>query len=867
MNPTDFYRNNHMCINSSKDGCTYPCSFNSDSLFGISFGVLTKSLSFEDQECYIDELNLFDYFLKPYANMFSFTIKKLKLGSEQRYSSTFEFKEKASENAVIIHPFFDEELSNEQLLAMLFDLDRILCKYNISIPLLLNLLYKKTETCNCSPERIKVGCRVAHQVLEPNLISAKVDGNDIFKNVSDEQYEEITFLKNMKDLNPVFSPNKAANVTIDYYSIINTCYAHYISENSKHPLPSLQKLFPSSDQELFNLGWYFDDRGKNLLKNEVAPKYKSVNYMDILRHHFLPVLKRYSDDVSFSMIAKSLCIASVFTLMVIHNDLSLDKKIMRSIWGDSASFSKDGNYNQHTFAFIKKAVLGLSITKAYRNKIQPSNYQVFLAVVMMLVITTIIVSLKYYNTFAAAGAKITKELDGFNKKLEEKKSIIYRLDTKRSDEKTPEDFCDDNDCEKYTYDWNLTKSGTHGRHQRGAERIFEPQMGSVDIDKLKAKGYTVTNETVNYAQTQFSQNEMELKKVRGISQTITPFLTGKEDAPEFFKTGSIWVARTHDDNPKLVVIDGHHRSAAVLYTINTTSSVDISRCVGPANIIDIPRGMSVSKLFDDIASINGTQYKDMNDHVVYTSGQELNLTSDQFGRAHDLLMGEMMMGMDPLLLNKPMSRLSGHQAGSLVSHSGVNPRAINATVPGGFLNISLQPSKSDIKANPNKSISQNFLNTIEKQISSPGLKVTIWMLKSPYVCQWISYIFSFNAVDSVLVYIDKLINMNLASQFSELRGRIGSGINYASGRVGDYLSHLEDDDDTTREAKREYDEQVARNFSFSKKRSAKRNTKKSVKRSSKRSVKRSAKRNTKKSVKRSAKRNMKKSVKRSVKRR
>jgi hypothetical protein len=773
--------------------------------------------------------------------MFSFKIKKLKLGSEQRYSSTFQFKEKADENDVndaTIHPFFQEELSNEQLLAMLFDLDRILCKYNISIPFLLDLLYKKTETCDCS----RIGCRLVHELLEPNIIYAKINGDDFFKNVSDEQYEEITFLKNMKDSNPVFSPNKAANVTIDYYSIINTCYAHYISENSKHPLPALQKLFPSSDQELFNLG-YRKDRG-NWLKNEVSPNSRSVNYMDILRHHFLPVLKRYYNDESFSMIAKSLCIVSVFTLMVIHNDLSLDKKIVRSIWADSSSFSKDGNYNQHTFAFIKKAILGLSITKAYRAKIQPSNYQVFLAVIMMLVITTIIVSLKYYNTFAPAGAKIKKELDDFAKKMDEKKSIIYRLDMKQDE--TPEDFCDSNDCEKYTYDWNSRKIGTHGRHNKGAERIFEPQMGSVDVGKLKAKGYKIEIGEVNYAQTQFSQNEMELGKVRVVSDEITPFLTGETDnIPDTLKKG-IWVARTHDK--QLVVIDGHHRSAGVLYTMNTNDSVDVTRCIGNANIIDLPKGITVSKLFDDIGSINGTQYKNMNNKVVYTSGQELNLTPDQLERTNDLLRSEMNMGMDPLLVNKPTSLLSGHQVGSLIGHSGLNSRAINATV-GEVLNVSLQPSKSDVKADPKKSVSQNFLNTIEKQLSYPGIKVTIWMLKSPYVCQWISYIFSFNIVDSVLVYIDKLINMNLSSRFNELRSKIGSGINYASDRLGrfdDYLSHLDDDDEKTIEAKTEYNKQILRNFSFSKKRSAKRKSKRTVKKS----VKRSVKRNTKRSVKR-----------------
>lgn len=845
MDPIEFYKNSNMCINSSKDRCTYPCSFNSNTLFGISFGILSKSLSFEDQECYLDELNLFDYFLKPYRNLFSYQIKKLKLSSEQRYSSTFAFnkfnEEKDEENEeneekVEIHPFFREDLSNKQLLAMLFDLDRTLCKYNISIPFLLNLLYKKTDICSCTPYHIDVRCKAeneTHELLEPNFISAKIDGHDIFKNVSDETYQETIDLKKAKYFDPISNPNPAANVTINYYDIINTCYAYYISENSEHPQPAVE-LF-STEQELFNLGWYRsrDKWFPNVLnhrndQNEFVPVSRDVAYMEILQHHFLPVLKLYkNDDVKFQSQAKSLCIVAVFTLMVIHNDLSISDNVIRSIWGDSFSSPQHENYNQHTFSFIKKAILGLSITKAYRDKIEPTNYQVVSAVLMMIVITTVVVGLKYYLTIAPAGEKAKKEMDDFNKKMEEKKSIIYRL-AQKSKDVTPSDFCDDNDCEKYTYDWNSTKIGTHGRHIKGAERIFEPQMGTVDVSKLEAKGYTISSGKVNYAETEFSQNEMELSKVIGISKALTPFLTGQEaDAPPFFQTGGIWVARTYDG--QMVVIDGHHRSAGVLYTINSNPSVDKSRCVGNATIIDLQKGESVTKLFDDISAIDGTQYKDMNDRVVYTSGQEINLTPDQIQLARDFVEAERKL--DPLLVNKSTPAIRGRDLVYINSHSGLNTKGISATL-GDVLNVSLQPLKSAIKADPEKSISQNLLNTVEQQLASPGLKLTIWMLKSPVVCQWISYIFSFRLVDSILFYIDQLINMNLQSRFIELRDRIGSSINYASekiglnelgrsvgrglGRLEEYISHLDDDNQNTIQAKNEYNQQISRNFGFSK---------------------------------------------------
>jgi len=690
MNKTLAYSKQKSCVTSNQSQCSEPCNYYEHGWFGL----ISQSPFYMNKECSLDETKMYASFLKHYEDLFTYTINEGSYLRQTQYTVSITYGDNIGnikENPENIHPFYNTSLRKNQLLFNLLDMDRMLVKKNISIPFLLDSFYpieRKPVWIVMVRNKTKP-CYMVSEELYRYIVNAKnipfagplYKGMVPFIKIGNKSYAAVEFITDYneiirecyfrlienKDLQPsdIFKPLSGIRYYEPYTPIEEVVklveqdakkeeVVKLVEQDAKkEEVVKLVEQDAKKEEAVESKNFYFvpiEDIGYYGKKDEAIEfedlenNAQEMTYGKILQYHFEPLVELETEEPYFyNNILKTLCIISLFTILIGRSTTILSDETVNNLWNQVnpillEKYTKREMSN-YTHTFIKNVILSIQIKDELNKHNTPSKAQLAFGVCYMIVISTLIVSLNYLYYINPQSEGLRKKIHIYKKQLDERDKLIkeetelqerilvskqHRSDNPKSKAPT-NDFCQRDKCDDIVYDWNKTLPNTHGEHKFGAERIFEPQMDSLSsngINELEREGYNLSMDEVNLGKTLFSQNEMSLEKVFNTGNVFRDYLTGKiSELPQGHQR-PIYVARLHDGT--MIVIDGHHRSAGWHFALNTTTPKDVLpervHTKLPAKVFNIPEGKTVLQFMNAIGRKQGVQYKNLQDEIVYETG-------------------------------------------------------------------------------------------------------------------------------------------------------------------------------------------------------------------------------------------------------
>ena len=658
------YSKDKSCVTSKQSECSEPCTYYEHGWFGF----ISQSPFYMNKECTLDETKMYASFLKHYEDLFTYTITEGSYYRQTQYKVSITYGDDISDNKEdSIHPLYKVNLTPNQLLFNLLDMDRMLIKKNINIPFLLNSFYPNTSRPvwivmirNKQKPCYMVSEEVYHYIESIKYLPFDVYKGDRMIKIGNKKYA-------------------SSEIITDYNEVIKECYYTLIENKNVEPSDIFKALTGIRYYEPYTPGEtektedeyededfdfepamdieYEDRENEDIEFEDLENNAQEMTYVNILQFHFGPLIElKTKEPIFFVNIIKTLCIISLFTILISRNETVLSDETVNNLWNQInpivlKTYSKREMSN-YVYTFIKNVILSIQITDELNKRNKPSKAQLVFVIVSMILLTTVIISIKYLLVINPQSTELRDKVDRYKEQLdakekfiEERRQLEERILVSKQHKgdnpghKTVKDFCEGETCTKYVYDWNKTETETHGQHPTGAERIFEPQMDSLlppeksesaGTLELQRAGFTLVDDTTTFGDTQFSQNEMDLEKVAGIGGVYGNYLSGKIHVlPPGLQT-PIFIAKLPDGTK--VVIDGHHRTGGWQFALSKTDNPISERLQTkfPVRVFEIPKGRTLVQFMDHIGRIKGVQYKNLQGELVYENGNPaFNATSQQ----------------------------------------------------------------------------------------------------------------------------------------------------------------------------------------------------------------------------------------------